>query len=888
MARPDIIISTLFSSDDVDPATLFDNTALDNFEPDFEDALDALGDPGPLTDALDADPTAILSNRVTWGDATNGAVLTGSGLTQIEDLDALEVALENGIASGAFDTLQIISGGQNILSLQFATNAITLSSGEQSLALRGTLPTQMQDIFDFLENLGNALDEVDLTAAGNFLRNYDLEGLRLTDAGETLFDLTLDNNGLRLAAAGGEFRVDGTVPANNLGTLIDLFEDLIALDDTTEGFNSLDQVSGLAITGITLTAADGTQLIRTSGPLDEVSPLFNNVIIEGTDGDDTRVYLGGVDNESQIIARLGAGDDSVEVYGDDFTDGFIDAPTTVDGGAGFDTVSLLDFSSQQVIVDFLEGTVSGRQLEDQINYSFDITGVEAAEISTFQRTIIFGDDAANTAIAGDVFGRFEFYGGNGTDILDLTQIGLRSFGQDGLRQSDLSNFSAIYHGSNALELTSDDISATLILADVEQVRVKDDAGGTVLVSLNDVLDVQEFGPDFTVGTSEADSLKGDLGADILLGQSGADFIYGDGIQADLTGAVAGQVFRMYQATLARAPDAAGYEGWVTGLFEGTLDLDQMARGFVRSAEFQNTYGSLDDSAFVNLLYQNVLGREGDAGGVQGWLDAISNGTTREGVVLGFSQSAEFQRTTANDAASFALSQSETHWTDEIYRVYRATLDRDPDIGGFLGWAELLGSGTEFDAMIGGFVNSLEFRNTYGSLDDADFVEQLYQNVLDRASDAGGLQGWLDFMEGGGTRAQVVRGFSQSAEFRADTADDLKTWVQAQGRQDVQDVQGPQDKLISGQGEEMDILTGGLLSDVFVFEGNLPARATILDFEPWDVLQLTGYNTNFPAFRNALEQQGADVVFEAQDTQIIFANMQIADFTPDQVEFFAGF
>ena len=38
---------------------------------------------------------------------------------------------------------------------------------------------------------------------------------------------------------------------------------------------------------------------------------------------------------------------------------------------------------------------------------------------------------------------------------------------------------------------------------------------------------------------------------MLLGQSGADYLYGDGIQANLTGDVAGQVYRMYRATLDR-------------------------------------------------------------------------------------------------------------------------------------------------------------------------------------------------------------------------------------------------------------------------------------------------------------------------------------------------
>lgn len=876
MARPDIIVSTKFTSDTVDPATLFDTAKLDNFTLDFEDALDALGDDGPLTNALDADPTSILSNKITWGNATNGAVLTGSGLTQIEDLDALESALENGIASGAFDTLQIISGGQTILSLQFATNALTLTSGDQTLALRGTLPTGVQDIFDFLGNMENVLEEVDLTAAANFLRDYDLEGLRLTDAGETLFDVTLDNAGLRINAAGGEFRVDGTVPANNLGTLVDLFQNLITLDDSPQGFNNLKQVNGLEITGISLRAADGTQLIRTTGPLEEVDRLFKDVIIQGTAGDDRDVYLDSFGGASRVIANLGAGNDSVEIYSNDFSDGFIDAAATVNGGAGFDTVSLLDFSSAQVVFDFINGSVSGRDQADQVQYSFDITSIEAAQITAFQRAMILGDQNANTAIAGDIFGQFEFYGGAGTDVLDLTRMISSRTNEEGLFQSDLSGFSATYHGNNAMELRHAGNLATIVLSDVEQVRVKGDGGGTVLLTLNQVLEASYSGTNFNVGTSSSDSLKGGKDADVLLGQSGGDYIYGDGIQANLTGAVAGQVFRMYQATLDRAPDVAGYEGWVTGLFEGSLSIDQMARGFVRSTEFQNTYGALDNTGFVNLLYQNVLDRAGDAGGVQGWLDAMASGTTREGVVVGFSQSAEFQRTTAVDAANFAVSQSEAVWSDEIYRVYRATLDRDPDAAGFLGWAELLRSGTGFDTMIGGFVRSQEFDYTYGSLTDSGFVEQLYRNVLDRAGDAAGVQGWLDAMASGTSRAGVVRGFSQSTEFQADTAADLKAWMHDQGAHDV---------IEAGNGTNT--VSGGLFQDHFVFNAGTTGTTTILDFEDWDVLRLdgfgyTGASDDFARFQSHVDVRANKLVYEEQGVTVIFDGL--GTLNEDQVLF----
>ena len=374
------------------------------------------------------------------------------------------------------------------------------------------------------------------------------------------------------------------------------------------------------------------------------------------------------------------------------------------------------------------------------------------------------------------------------------------------------------------------------------------------------------------GSGYDDRMSGTTVANEFQGRDGDDALYGDGIQANLTGAVAGQVYRMYQATLDRAPDAAGYEGWVTGLFEGTLGLDQMARGFVNSPEFKATYGSLDNSGFVELLYQNVLGRAADAGGLQGWLDAMAAGTTREGVVIGFSQSNEFKLSTGQASADFAMSQSEMVWTDEIYRVYRATLDRDPDVAGFLGWAELLGSGTGFDTMIGGFVNSPEFKATYGNLDNAGFVELLYQNVLDRSADAGGLQGWLDAMDAGTSRAGVVRGFSQSSEFQLGTAAELKAWVQAQGTHDV---------LNGGGGAN--ILSGGLLQDQFIFEAGESSTTKIMDFEWWDVVQLNGFAINsFADFQNRLEAGSTGLIFEAEGVSILFDNVVVI--AEDQVLF----
>ena len=69
-----------------------------------------------------------------------------------------------------------------------------------------------------------------------------------------------------------------------------------------------------------------------------------------------------------------------------------------------------------------------------------------------------------------------------------------------------------------------------------------------------------------------------------------------------------------------------------------------------------------------------------------------------------------------------------------------------------------------------FIASAEFQGPYGALDNAGFVSLLYNNVLHRAPDAGGLAYWVSLLNTGqDSRAQEVVGFSESAEHVGNTA-----------------------------------------------------------------------------------------------------------------------
>lgn len=361
--------------------------------------------------------------------------------------------------------------------------------------------------------------------------------------------------------------------------------------------------------------------------------------------------------------------------------------------------------------------------------------------------------------------------------------------------------------------------------------------------------------------------------EVLTGTAGADALFAEGFSAIYASDVSGQVFRLYQAALGRMPDAKGHASWAESIFEGEQALINVAQGFVASAEFQKTYGGLNTGGFVDLLYNNVLGREADDGGRASWISKLDSGQVgRAGAVTGFSESAEFVNATQGASDAFAQARRPGEWTDDVFRLYSATLGREPDQRGLEGWSENLASGTTVVQAVKGFVNSAEFVSTYGELNNSDFVDLMYRNVLDRAPDAAGRSNLLDALANGSSRADVVRAFAQSREFVEKTAEATHEWVVAQGVQNV---------LEGGAGN--DVLAGGALCDVFVFNAGQDGANTVLDLEAWDHLSLEGFGyATADAARAHMRQDGDDVVFSDQGVSVTLEGATLDMITDEMI------
>ncbi len=106
---------------------------------------------------------------------------------------------------------------------------------------------------------------------------------------------------------------------------------------------------------------------------------------------------------------------------------------------------------------------------------------------------------------------------------------------------------------------------------------------------------------------------------------------------------AGEVFRLYRAAFDRVPDTPGLSHNVELVDEG-MALTTMSNAFLGSQEFQNIYGrNTTDREFLYALYNNVLERDPDQAGLEGWEYLLQSGQkSRADVLLGFSESAENQ------------------------------------------------------------------------------------------------------------------------------------------------------------------------------------------------------------------------------------------------------
>jgi S-layer protein len=119
----------------------------------------------------------------------------------------------------------------------------------------------------------------------------------------------------------------------------------------------------------------------------------------------------------------------------------------------------------------------------------------------------------------------------------------------------------------------------------------------------------------------------------------------------------------FYAALGRTPDQAGLSGYVAAMEQGASMVD-IAADFLGSPEGQGVYGSGAGTspdanlAFINTVYQLVLGRPPETAGMGWWADALAAGTTPAQMLTEVLQSTEAQAHCAPMVTDFLMAAGE--------------------------------------------------------------------------------------------------------------------------------------------------------------------------------------------------------------------------------------
>ena len=88
-----------------------------------------------------------------------------------------------------------------------------------------------------------------------------------------------------------------------------------------------------------------------------------------------------------------------------------------------------------------------------------------------------------------------------------------------------------------------------------------------------------------------------------------------------------QVLELYTAMFNRAADIDGLNYWVGEMENNGWSINDVANSFAQQTEYNTAYpSSSGNNFFITSIYQNLLGRSPDQGGLDYWVDELDQGS----------------------------------------------------------------------------------------------------------------------------------------------------------------------------------------------------------------------------------------------------------------------
>jgi hypothetical protein len=196
------------------------------------------------------------------------------------------------------------------------------------------------------------------------------------------------------------------------------------------------------------------------------------------------------------------------------------------------------------------------------------------------------------------------------------------------------------------------------------------------------------------------------------------------------------VIQLYQALLGREAEAGGLAYWGGVLDSGAATRAQVARLIESSPEYR--------ADAVQSLYQEFLHRAADPTGLQYFVQYLGQGGTVEGVATVIVASPEYYLVRGGTTAGFLVA------------LYHDALGRAPDATGQAAFAQALAQGATRGQVAAAVFASLEY--------EQDLIEGYYQRFLNRPADTLGLLSFVNALRQGAGDEDIVAAILGSAEY----------------------------------------------------------------------------------------------------------------------------
>lgn len=213
------------------------------------------------------------------------------------------------------------------------------------------------------------------------------------------------------------------------------------------------------------------------------------------------------------------------------------------------------------------------------------------------------------------------------------------------------------------------------------------------------------------------------------------------------------VIAVYQDVLKRAPDPGGLAYWAAQLDQG-MPVSSVAQAIVHSDEYYAHF-------VIEPDYLKLLGRAADEAGVTYWTQKLQSGLTDQQLEAAFAASDEFyaqagEKYDATGDADDTTIADLDHSADWIDAIYTLLLGRTADSSGETHWVDQLNAGMSRSQVAILIANSAE--------NNSQIINGDYQHYLGRPADSAGLGYWLSQFAAGETNEDVIAGFTGSAEY----------------------------------------------------------------------------------------------------------------------------